>query len=254
MDKHERELIDKKFLEICNKGRIAPPPKDKDVPEWLKDGVQDLCDFFNFTAELWDQKFGTEKSDPFYQAVAQQIAATNVEVCILDLGCGTGLELKNVFERVPNARVTGIDIAPNMLHQLRSKFSNRMGQITLIQAHYLDIPLGEAVYDYAVATLTLHHLPPHNKVRVYEKIRTALKENGLYIEGDTSCLPKEPEDHYWYDEFISKLPGGDRAQWNYDMPLPVEKTTQLLYEAGFSDVKLTWKHDRGSDIVLVAKQ
>lgn len=82
-----------------------------------------------------------------------------------------------------------------MLDQLRAKFRDRLDRFTLIQGHYLDLPLGEAVYDYAIATLTLHHLPPANKVRVYKHIRTALKPHGLYIEGDQSCC-LEDEDHF----------------------------------------------------------
>ncbi|MAF09015.1 hypothetical protein CMK11_01065 [Candidatus Poribacteria bacterium] len=75
-----------------------------------------------------------------------------------------------------------------------------------------------------------------------------------YIEGDQSCLP-EQEDHYWYHEFVSKLPGGDRGQWNYDVTLSVEMNARLMTDAGFSDVRQTWKA-RGDDgyghAVLVA--
>ena len=43
-------------------------------------------------------------------------------VHILDLGCGTGLELNSYFEYNPAAKVTGIDLAPGMLQALREKF------------------------------------------------------------------------------------------------------------------------------------
>lgn len=251
----EKEEINKKFAEIHRKVDRAPGPKGKDVPKWLKDGVADLYSFFNSTAELWDQKFDTEQSVGLYQAVAEQIATTDAEVCILDLGCGTGIELKAVLARVPNARITGIDVAPNMLDQLRLKFCDCIEQITLIEGHYLDLPLGEGMYDYAIATLTLHHLPPDNKVRVYENIRNALKENGLYIEGDQACALDE-EDFHWYNEYVSKLPGGDRAQWNYDITLSVETNKKLLYHAGFSDVSLTWERrdDRGNGLAVIASK
>jgi hypothetical protein len=74
------------------------------------------------------------------------------------------------------------------------------------------------------------------------------------IEGDPSCLP-EQEDHYWYHEFGSKLPDGDRGQWNCDVTLSVETNARLMTEAGFSDVRQTWEA-RGDDgyghAVLVA--
>ena len=44
---------------------------------------------------------------------------------VLDLGCGTGLELDAYFERNPDVAVTGIDLAPGMLekaaHQIPEK-------------------------------------------------------------------------------------------------------------------------------------
>ena len=50
---------------------------------------------------------------------------------ILDLGCGTGLELGYYFETVPTAKVTGIDLARGMLDALRSKFPKPGGFLIL---------------------------------------------------------------------------------------------------------------------------
>ena len=44
---------------------------------------------------------------------------------ILDLGCGTGLELGYYYEMVPTALVTGIDLAPGMLEALRKKYPEK---------------------------------------------------------------------------------------------------------------------------------
>ena len=41
---------------------------------------------------------------------------------ILDLGCGTGLELNEYFPLNPSAGITGIDLAPGMLAELKRKF------------------------------------------------------------------------------------------------------------------------------------
>ena len=156
----------------------------------MQDGVQDIYDFFNGTAEVWDQKFGPA-NEPFYRAVAAEIPPTPDPVRILVLGCGTGLELDEIFARTPNARIAGIDLAPNMLEQLRAKFPARMDQMTLVVGNYLDVPLGEREYDYAVSCLTVHHLPWEQKAIVYRKTFAALKGRGLYVEGDQSCLPEQ---------------------------------------------------------------
>ena len=219
----------------------------------MNDGIEELYGCFNATADIWDKKFGVEPDNPFYQAVANQIPTTQAEVDILDLGCGTGIQLEFVFARAPNARVTGIDLAPNMLEQLRSKFGSFAAQLRLVQGSLLDLPLGEGEYDYAISTLTMHHLPPEEKVRVYRKARKALRPTGLYIEGDQSNSPEgEKKTLYWFNRWIAKLPGGNRAEWNYDITLTVETQRRLLQEAGYSEVQLAWE-EPGTLAVLVAK-
>lgn len=63
-------------------------------------------------------------------------------VSVLDLGCGTGLELEAYFQLNPTAKVTGVDLAPGMLAALKRKFSSR--DISLILGSYFDVPFGSA--------------------------------------------------------------------------------------------------------------
>ena len=219
----------------------APAPKSDGAPTWLHE-IEHMRDFFNSAAVVWDKVFGTDAVDPLYRAVAAQIAQTEAAIRILVLGCGTGLELNDIFARVPNARISGIDLAAGMLAELRKKFRTRLSQIDLIEASYVDLPLGGQRYDYVVATLTVHHLPPETKLDLYRRIRTALKLNGCYVEGDQSTSPRrEQEILHWYQAYIATLPGGDKGEWNYDVTLSAETTERLLREAGFSTVELTWE-------------
>ncbi len=49
----------------------------------------------------------------------------------IDLGCGTGTISKAITERFPNASITCVDVAQNMLEIARSKLG---GDATMIQA------------------------------------------------------------------------------------------------------------------------
>ncbi|MBC8831393.1 class I SAM-dependent methyltransferase, partial [Escherichia coli] len=55
---------------------------------------------------------------------------------LLDIGCGTGLELEAIYRRFPNASVTGIDLSKNMLEKLNEKYKNK--EIELILADYFE--------------------------------------------------------------------------------------------------------------------
>ena len=74
---------------------------------------------------------------------------------LLDIGCGTGLELDAIYKRFPNVKVTGIDLSKTMLDKLREKYSNT--DIEIICADYFQYPFEENKYDAALSFETLHH-------------------------------------------------------------------------------------------------
>ena len=157
---------------------------------------------------------------------------------LLDLGCGTGLELGYYFELVPSAEVTGIDLAPGMLKALKSKFPGR--RITLIQGSYFDVPFEEDRYDAAVSVESLHHFAKEEKTRLYEKLRKALKPGGCFILTDYFALSGEEE--IFHREELKRLKTeqgiDDGAFYHYDTPLTVGHETEALAEAGFSSVSV----------------
>ena len=81
---------------------------------------------------------------------------------LLDLGCGTGLELEYYLKRNPSANVTGIDMAPGMIGALRAKFPEK--DMNLILGSYFNVPFGEAVFDAAVSVESLHHFTQAEKM------------------------------------------------------------------------------------------
>ena len=101
---------------------------------------------------------------------------SQMHVNILDLGCGTGLELDYYFQINPSAVVTGIDLAPGMLAVLRKKFSDK--NISLIKGSYFDVPFPENHYDAAVSVESLHHFTKREKVPLYRMVYQALKSGG----------------------------------------------------------------------------
>ena len=74
---------------------------------------------------------------------------------LLDLGCGTGLELDAIFQVQPRLKVTGIDLTQEMLNELRKKHADK--SITLICGDYFTVDFGISVYDAAVSFETMHH-------------------------------------------------------------------------------------------------
>lgn len=203
-----------------------------------------MADFFDARSESYDEHMERSVSAfrRFYDSVAEPIPETDEAVKILDIGCGTGLELDAMFQRAPNALITAIDISQGMLTELRKRHQARSDQLTLIIGSYLEVPFGDAAYDYAVAVMTLHHLLPARKLELYRKIMCALRPGGTYIEGDWVVSPEE-ERHYLsrYVETQRHLDPGGEGGYHVDVPLSLETERSLLIEAGFSSVDVIWR-------------
>lgn len=157
---------------------------------------------------------------------------------ILDLGCGTGLELNYYFPSAPDASVIGIDLAPAMLEELGKKFPHR--DLTLICGSYFDVPLGEGCFDAAVSVESLHHFTLEEKVPLYRKLHQSLKEGGFFILTDYFSLSEEEEAMHRRELLRLKAEEGlsDDEFYHYDTPLTVEHEICALGRGGFSKTEI----------------
>ena len=195
--------------------------------------------FFENRLDGYDEHMMTniESAEEFYPFTAQQLPkAENSHV--LDLGCGTGLELEQYFGVNSSAKITGIDLSKGMLEALEKKFSGK--DITLIQGSYFDVPLGEEIFDAAVSVESLHHFTKEEKLPLYTKLCAALKEEGYFILTDYFAPSEELEKQYRQDLLNLKAAQGinDDEFYHYDTPLTVEHETEALREAGFTSVEV----------------
>ena len=201
--------------------------------------LEKMSDFFEARLDGYDEHMMTaiESADEFYPFTAKELpTAENSRV--LDLGCGTGLELGEYYTLNPSAKVMGIDLSQGMLNELRRKFEDK--DITLICGSYFDVPFGENTFDAAVSVESLHHFTKAEKIPLYAKLHTALKENGYFILTDYFASSDEEEQMHRQNLSALKREQGivDKEFYHYDTPLTVEHETDALIEAGFSSVEV----------------
>ena len=160
------------------------------------------------------------------------------ECHVLDLGCGTGLELEEYLAINPSARITGIDLSDGMLSALREKFDGKDYHINLICTSYFEAPLGESVYDAAVSVESLHHFTKDAKVALYTKLHEALVDGGYFVLTDYFA-DSEHEEEAAQCELIKlkkEQKIADSEHYHYDTPLTLAHEIEALREAGFSSV------------------
>ena len=157
---------------------------------------------------------------------------------VLDLGCGTGIELEYYYAANSGAIVTGIDLSAEMLKGLRKKFPEK--NIHLINASYFEIPLGEDCFDAAVSVESLHHFTAKQKLNLYKKLVLALKKDGIFVLTDYFAETEELEKEYFQilKELKERQGITDDAFYHYDTPLTVTHEIDILQNAGFKDVRI----------------
>lgn len=217
---------------------------------------EEMASFFNERANGYDEHMrGTVESfDKYYACISKPIESTENVIEILDLGCGTGLEIEGILKKAPNARITCIDMSDGMLNLLKEKYKKHMNNINIIKGSYVDLPYGENKYDYVVSVMTMHHWKYDEKKYIYKKIEDALKSGGKYIEGDYYVsLEEEKQLLDECNEEKRKHRLSEKSFYHLDIPFAIETQKRLFDEVGLNKFQTIW-NIQGQMICVVEKE
>jgi tRNA (cmo5U34)-methyltransferase len=220
-----------------------------DIPENQPRKLEPMADFFAARLEGYEEHM-LRDGDDAYRKLAEIIPENTRKM--LDLGCGTGLELDWIFKRLPDISVTGIDITQTMLDILKTKHTDK--KLRLICEDYFKIDFGENVYDTVISSETMHHFSHEDKIRLYRKILKSLKPGGVYIEADYMIDDQEEEDeNYAKCAIIRKAQGIPEGEfYHFDTPCTVKNQYAMLYKAGFSSVEFIFRFKM--DVILLCRK
>ncbi len=202
--------------------------KEKNTP------LEEMSSFFERRLGGYEEHMSEWKDA--YGKMAQMIPADAQR--ILDLGCGTGLELDEIFKIYPSVSVTGIDLCSAMLDRLREKHGDK--DIELICADYFAADLGTERYDLVVSFKSLHHFTFEQKRILYQKVYDTLKDGGIFMECDYIACCDE-EEQILFAEYLRKRAESSVAEdsfVHFDIPLTADHETQALENGGFKKIKM----------------
>ena len=214
--------------------------------------LEPMGEFFNRRADGYEehQRSAVDGAPELYDFTAS-LLPDRPGAEILDLGCGTGLELDAYFPRNPTAAVTGIDLSEALTDELLKKHADK--NVAVILASYFDEPFGTSVFDAAVSVMSLHHFEKERKIPLYKKLKDALRPGGFFILTDYFAPDEEWEDRCFAELARLKRENGldDGVFYHFDTPLIVTHETEALLAGGFSSVEslAQW----GNTVVLRAK-
>lgn len=224
----------------------------KGLKQWLRDTsdspLEEMSDFFTRRLDDYEEHMSIwEKS---YQIFAELLPSECQRV--LDLGCGTGLELDKIWYKNPYVAVTGVDLCQSMLDQLVKKHFDK--HLTVVCQDYFQYDLGSAKWDAVISFQSLHHFFPEQKKELYQKIYNGLRAGGIFILGDyIACCDEEEE--LLRSVYLKKREQSaiSKDQFvHFDIPLTLDHELAILKNAGFQ-IENVWDDPEQVTIIIAKK-
>ncbi len=208
----------------------------QELTQWLgeteSEPLEHMTDFFTARIDSYEAHMALWRDAYRYMAsILPEDAKT-----VLDLGCGTGLEIDEIMAARPGISITGIDLSEAMLEKLYQKHPS----VQTFCADYFTYDLGLSEYDVVLSFETLHHFKPEKKQGLFQKIYRALKPGGVYLEADyLACCEGEERLLMQTADRKRKRDGiPDDVFVHFDTPLTAEREMSLMTAAGFHPVQL----------------
>ena len=189
--------------------------------------------------------------DDFYGRVVESITHERDDaIRVLDLGAGTGLLSALIARAFPHARITLVDVSPEMLAGARRRFADEPERFKLRVLDYAREPLpGE--YEAVVSALSVHHLDGTGKRELFRKVYGVLCSGGVFVNAD-QVLGSTPEIEARYREMwfrrvrergVSEEDlAAALARMEEDKMSTLEEQKAWLEEAGFRQVDCPYKN------------
>lgn len=216
--------------------------------------MENVKEHFEEEAEEFDNTI--LKLIPLYREMIDSMISTipfdsSKEFKVLDLGCGTGNVSQAVKEKFPNAKISCIDIAKNMIEMAKIKLAGYSG-IDYYTGDFSEFDF-ENHYDVVVSSLALHHVKTDaDKKKLYSRIFGVLLEGGIFLNSDVvlgsnEILNKIYRDK-WIEFMLQNVPKKEieekwlPKQMEEDFPAPLTQHIKWLNETGFESCDIVWKY------------
>lgn len=214
-----------------------------------------------------DFDVGIRQLIPYYDEMLAAIARCLPSQAsrVLELGCGTGELSLQILQACPTAEVIALDYSWRMIQSASRKievagYGDRWRGIAM---DFGDWATGKNIdeigerFDACASSLAIHHLSDAMKLKLFQRIKESLKPGGCFWNADPVVL-ESPQLSQVYQkareewaiaqgttlaEVRAKL--GTSNNYGYssqDQLATLEEHLQMLKEAGFESVAVSWKY------------
>ncbi|MBU3065883.1 class I SAM-dependent methyltransferase [Nocardia sp. NEAU-G5] len=241
------------------------------------------------TADTWVRRWDHQQEtyvpdrETVFAVIADAVAAhtQRPDPVVIDLACGPGSLGARILERLPRARVIGVDTDPVLLALGRSAHGLELLDRNLTDPQWLAaLPISDPV-DAIVSTTALHWLRTDQLAQLYTQTARLLRPGGILLNGDDiatrdteidlldqvirarhaereSVGDHEDWDEWWTaikaePELVDAVAERERRAWEHpeNGNTTYELHLTLLRQAGFRTVSQLWQYGRRRIIAAI---
>lgn len=233
------------------------------------------------TARTWIDRWDRQQEgylpdrEIMFAVIADAVAASadRPDPLVLDVACGPGSLGARIRERLPQARVIGVDADPVLLELARVAYGFELVDHNLADPAWTDdLPAGPV--DAIVSTTALHWLYPDQLTALYAQAAKLLRPGGILLNGDDMATHATDIDQLdqaigirqieregvgdregwieWWTaiaaepELATAVAERDSRRWEHpaDSGVSYEQHLKLLGAAGFGTAGTIWQYGR----------
>ena len=222
--------------------------------------ISNIQEQFNAVAQKYDnqRRWFIPCFDDFYKSSISLLKYYREDFnIIVDLGAGTGLLTKEIYELYPDAHYVLIDIANDMLKIAAERFKG-FNNFEFLEWNYAeDIPVENC--DLMCSALSIHHLENDEKGALYKNIYKKLNTTGCFINldlfiGETETI-NNLYDAWWFNYIDNSGIAEEKASWmkrrELDKENTIPETIELLKSSGFRAVECIYRFMKFGVVIAV---
>lgn len=167
---------------------------------------------------------------------------------VLDLGCSVGISSEYLYKKIPNSKISGLDLSPFFIAVANFRASYQNLPINYIHHNAEYLPFKKEKYDLITSQFLFHEVPKENSVRILKESYRVLKNDSIIaiIDIDPNKLIDNPILRFFKKLLFEITEPHIHEYYKTNM-------TELLIEAGFNNVKKYDNNDPFNSVWVASK-